>query len=83
MARLRGVGTPLMSEISYMSLADLLSLYDAQVVNGRHYELQTRWLADLLPEIISRDRRGRRCAKLTAFLSRDPSSPRSGYPYRS
>lgn len=36
-----------------MSFADLLGIYDAQVVNGRHYELQTRWLADLTPEIRS------------------------------
>jgi len=36
-----------------MSLAGLIGLYDAQVVNGRHYDLRTRWLADLTPDIIS------------------------------
>ena len=36
-----------------MHYTDLLRLYDAQVVTGRHYALKTRWLADLTPEIIS------------------------------
>jgi hypothetical protein len=51
--RLQTLGTPIASQIAWMSLADLLGLYDAQVVNGRHYALQTRWLADLTPEVIS------------------------------
>ena len=38
---------------SPMSIAQLLRIYDAQVVNGRHYALRTRWLADLTPDIIS------------------------------
>jgi hypothetical protein len=36
-----------------MSYADLIGLYDAQVVDGRHYALRTRWLADLTPDFIS------------------------------
>jgi hypothetical protein len=36
-----------------MSYTDLIGLYDAQVVDGRYYALQTRWLADLTPDIIS------------------------------
>lgn len=53
MARLRSLGTPMLTQITPMSLTDLLGIYDAQVVNGRHYKLQTRWLADLTPQIIS------------------------------
>jgi len=52
-ARLEGLGKPLLSQISPMSLAQLLGIYDAQVVNGRHHALRTRWLADLTPDIIS------------------------------
>jgi FAD/FMN-containing dehydrogenase len=52
-ARLESLGTPIVSQVAPMSLADLLGLYDAQVVNGRHYALQTLWLADLTPDIIS------------------------------
>jgi hypothetical protein len=36
-----------------MSFAELLALFDPHIVNGRHYELRTRWLADLTPEIVS------------------------------
>ena len=36
-----------------MSLADLLGLCDAQVVNGHHHALPRRLLADLTPDIIS------------------------------
>jgi FAD/FMN-containing dehydrogenase len=52
-ARLEGLGKPLLSQISPMSLAQLLEIYDAQVVNSRHHALRTRWLADLTPDIIS------------------------------
>ena len=52
-SRLEGLGKPMLSQVGPMSLAQLLSLYDSQVVNGRHYALRTRWLADLAPEIIS------------------------------
>jgi hypothetical protein len=52
-ARLQSLGSPLLNQIAPMSLTDLLSIYDGHVVNGRHYALRTRWLADLTPEIIS------------------------------
>ena len=52
-ARLQGLGTPILTQIAPTSYSNLLGIYDAQVVNGRHYALQTRWLADLTPEIIS------------------------------
>ena len=53
MARLERLAKPILSEVAPMSLTQLLGLYDAQVVNGRHYALRTRWLADLTPDIIS------------------------------
>lgn len=53
MARLQRLGTAILTQIGPMSYTDLIGLYDAQVVDGRHYALQTRWLADLTPDIIS------------------------------
>jgi hypothetical protein len=47
------LGTPILTRIGPMSYTDLIGLYDAQVVDGRYYALQTRWLADLTPDIIS------------------------------
>jgi len=52
-ARLESLGKPMLSQVGPMSLAEILGLYDAQVVNGHHYALRTRWLADLTPDIIS------------------------------
>ena len=53
MSRLQSLGTPILTQIGPMSYTDLLGLYDAQVLEGRHYALKTRWLADLTPDIIS------------------------------
>jgi FAD/FMN-containing dehydrogenase len=52
-ARLEGLGTPIMSQVGPMAYGDLLRLFDAQAVEGRHYALKTRWLAELTPEVIS------------------------------
>ena len=48
-ARLESLGKSIWSEVAPMSLAELTGLYDAQVGNGRHYDLRTLWLADLTP----------------------------------
>lgn len=53
MARLQSLGTPTLTQIGPTSYTDLIGIYDTQVVDGRHYALQTRWLADLTPDIIS------------------------------
>jgi hypothetical protein len=53
MDRFQSFGTPILTQIGPMSYTDLLGLYDTQVVDGRHYALQTRWLARLSPDIIS------------------------------
>jgi hypothetical protein len=36
-----------------MAYGDMLRMFDAHVVNGRHYAVQTRWLPKLTPESIS------------------------------
>ena len=50
--QLRGLGTPLMEQIGPMEYGDLVRTYDAHVVQGRHYDVQTRWLTDLGPEVV-------------------------------
>jgi len=52
-ARLQGFGTPIAARIAPMSCSELLGLYDAQVVGGRHYAVATRWLHELTPDVIS------------------------------
>jgi FAD/FMN-containing dehydrogenase len=53
MAELQRLGTPLTTRIGPMSHGDMLGMYDAHVVIGRHYALQTRWLAALTPDVIA------------------------------
>jgi len=52
-SRLEDLGSPVVSQIAPMSYADLLVMYNAKVQSGLHYGLQTRWLADLTPQVIS------------------------------
>ncbi|HSS25765.1 MAG TPA: FAD-binding oxidoreductase [Mycobacterium sp.] len=47
------LGTPLDSQVAAMSYADMLSLFDAQIVTGRHYALRTRTVAKYTPEVIA------------------------------
>jgi len=53
LAELKALGTPVFAEMRPMSCADLLAVYDAHVVNGRHYAVETRWIAELTPDVIS------------------------------
>jgi hypothetical protein len=53
MAALRRLGTPILAQIGPMACSDLLGMYDAYVVNGRHYAVRTRWLTELTPQVIS------------------------------
>ena len=46
-SKLNELGTPLSIKIGPMAYEDVLSMFEAQVVNGRHHELQTRWVAEL------------------------------------
>jgi FAD binding domain/Berberine and berberine like len=52
-AGLLRLGTPLFTQLSWMTFQDLLALFDAQLVEGRHYFLRTRSLAALSTEAIS------------------------------
>ncbi len=49
---LRTLGKPLLEQVGVMSYGDLLRMYDNYTVNGRHYDIQTRWMSDLTPEAI-------------------------------
>ena len=52
-AGLARLGTSLFTQLSWMKFQDLLALYDAQLVEGKHYFLRTRSLATLSTEAIS------------------------------
>jgi hypothetical protein len=52
-SRLENLGSPVANQIAPISYSDLLSLYNAKAQSGLHYALQTRWLADLQPEVVS------------------------------
>jgi FAD/FMN-containing dehydrogenase len=53
MARLRGLGTPMLEQVAPMSCVDQAHLQDPYVVNGRHHAVETRWLPDLSAETIA------------------------------
>jgi len=42
--RLRGLGSPMSSQLGVMAYRDVLSQFDQTVVDGRHLEVRTRWL---------------------------------------
>jgi FAD/FMN-containing dehydrogenase len=47
------LGTPLVTQVAETAYEDALGLFDPVVVNGRHYAMRTRWLADLTPQSLS------------------------------
>jgi FAD binding domain len=47
------LGTPLSTRVEPMPYADMLGLFDAHVVSGRHYTMRTRTVASCTPEVIS------------------------------
>ena len=53
-AGLQTLGTPMLVHIGPMSCSDLLAMYDAHVVNGRHYAVKTRRISAMTPEVISK-----------------------------
>jgi FAD/FMN-containing dehydrogenase len=50
---LRRLGTPLIEQVAPMSYADMLGLFDAHVVTGRHYALRTRSVPDFTPDVVA------------------------------
>jgi FAD/FMN-containing dehydrogenase len=53
MAGLQRLGTPLLTRVGPMTCGDMLGMFDAHVVNGRHYAIQTRWIPELTPHVLS------------------------------
>jgi FAD binding domain len=47
------LGTPLISQVAPMTYADMLGMFDAHVVNGRHYAVRTRSVASYTPDVIA------------------------------
>ncbi|MEJ0015206.1 MAG: FAD-binding oxidoreductase [Acetobacteraceae bacterium] len=52
LAELEGLGTPMHVQLGPMAFGDLLAMFDAHVVHGRHYAIRTRWLPRLTPAAI-------------------------------
>jgi len=46
-------GTPVLNKAWSMAAAELLALTDRKLVSGRGYEIATRWLANLPPDVVS------------------------------
>ena len=49
MGRLRALGHPVVDQIGPMPYAAALHMFDAGMVDGNHYLLRSRWLADVSP----------------------------------
>jgi len=52
-ARFERLGSPVMAQVAPMAYGDALGMFDAQVVNGRHYAIRTRWLSALTDDTIA------------------------------
>jgi hypothetical protein len=48
-AGLAGLGPAVSADVGPMPYGDAIRMFDAQVVNGRHYAIRTRWLPGLDP----------------------------------
>ena len=53
MGEIESFGAAIVSKVGPMAAADLLALTDGKLVSGRGYEVATRWLPDLSPDIVS------------------------------
>jgi FAD/FMN-containing dehydrogenase len=52
-SEIEGFGTPVFNKVGPMAAADLLTLTDGKLVSGRRYEVATRWLSNLPPDVVS------------------------------
>jgi FAD/FMN-containing dehydrogenase len=52
-AELSSLGSPLFSNVGMMSYAAMLARFDAHLVDGRSYAVQTRWMADLSSDTVA------------------------------
>ncbi len=53
MEDLQRLGTPFLAQIDEMTYGELLGMYDAHVVSGRHYAIETRWLPKLTQDAVA------------------------------
>ncbi|HUN48757.1 MAG TPA: FAD-binding oxidoreductase [Stellaceae bacterium] len=53
MAALQRLGSPAVSQIGFMSIAELLGRFDAHLAGGRNYAIRTRSLPALTPRAVS------------------------------
>lgn len=51
--RLQGLGTVLLSQVAPMTYPEMLGLFDAYVVTGRHYSIRTRTVTGFTPDVIA------------------------------
>jgi FAD/FMN-containing dehydrogenase len=51
-ARLRSLGHPIVDQTGAMPLAAALGLFDANIVEGNHYLLRSRWISDVSPPAV-------------------------------
>jgi FAD/FMN-containing dehydrogenase len=51
-ARLEGLGTPLMSQVAPMPYGQMLGMFDAHMVDGNHYTIRTRTVSDYSPQVV-------------------------------
>jgi hypothetical protein len=52
-AELSALARPLSSNVGMMTYADILARFDAYLINGRSYAVQTRWMADLSSDAVA------------------------------
>ena len=52
-SEIESFGTPIFNKVGPMAASDLLALTDGKLVSGRGYEVATRWLPDLPPDVVS------------------------------
>ena len=53
LARFERLGSPVVAQVAPMAYGDALGMFDAQVVNGRHYAIRTRWISALTDDTIA------------------------------
>jgi hypothetical protein len=53
MSEVDSFGTPIVSKVGPIAAVELLALTDGKLVSGHGYEVATRWLPDLPPEVVS------------------------------
>jgi hypothetical protein len=52
MLRLQRLGETSLAQVGWMTYGEMLDLFDEHNVDGHHYAMRTRWLADLTPEVV-------------------------------